>query len=717
MKCQACGFANPDGFRFCGSCGIALLHETSAEMDAHAERRNITVVFCDLVGSTQLSEQLDDEAFRTVVRAYQSVATAAVEKFGGHVAQHLGDGLMAYFGYPVAHEEDPRRATLAALEICASLPAANEQIRRDHGVELAVRIGIHTGPAIAGDVGGGRFREQLALGRTPNVAARVQAAADPGTVLVSEDTWRLIHGFFDATDLGPTTLKGLATPMALYRIIAPTGARTAFDAARARGLAPLVGRAQEVQHLLDAFRAAAAGTGTTIGLRGEPGIGKSRLADAFRSAAEHAGAVSWLSGQCSPYDQSTAYGPLAAVVADALGIADRDTGEARGTKVRDGLAALQVERPDAVPLLCELLGAPAPDGLALAPMTPVLRKERTLGAMAELVARTASRGPTVVCVEDLHWADPSTLEFLALLAARTSALPMVLLLTARPEFEAPWLPATTVLSLERLPAEASRALAASVAQRQLPDRLSALIHARTDGIPLFVEELTKVIVESGVLDGERAADTAEWEAVIPGSLRDSIAARLDSLGPARRIAQLASVIGRDFGRDLLGIVADDDAHVEAALERLLDAGLAYREGNVEPARYSFKHALVRDAAYESLLRSTRLELHGRVATAIRERFPELRESRPDLVAYHLTEAGARADAIPLWLQAGKGAMDRSANLEAAAFLSRGIAALEDVPESPTRVMQELELQMTLASASMLAGGNHRWSRPMRGRMR
>jgi class 3 adenylate cyclase/tetratricopeptide (TPR) repeat protein len=670
-----------------------------------AEHRNITVLFCDLVGSTELSEQLDDEAFRDVVRTYQRLATAAIERFGGHVAQHLGDGLMAYLGFPVAHEEDPRRAVLAGLEIAAAIPAANDAIRRDYGVELGVRVGVHTGPTIAGDIGAGEFREQLALGRTPNIAARVQAQAQPGAVLVSDDTWRLVRGFFEARALGPTILKGVSRPMELFEIVAQSQSRTAFDAARERGLSPLVGRADELQRLDQVLVAAAEGRGGIIGIRGEAGIGKSRLSEAFRTRVASSASAEWLSAQCSPYDEASAYAPLAGMLARLFSVEPGDSAAARAAAVRDGVAGMGISAPDAVPLVCELLGTAAPDSHPLPPMTPLMRKERTLSVVADIVAQAAATRPVVMCVEDLHWADASTLEFLALLAARVPALPVLLCGTFRPEFEATWIPAEATIALDRLAPDESRALATSAASRPLPEALAGLIHSRTDGIPLFVEEIAKAIVESGVLDDGRAHDAAAWEAAIPGSLRDSLAARLDRLGPARRIAQVAAVIGRDFAREMLAAVVDDPAdEIDAALSRLVDSGLAYREGGGESPRFTFKHALVRDAAYESLLRPARLALHSRVAAAIRDRFPELRGTRPDLVARHMSEAGERAAAIPLWLEAGKRSIDRSANVEAVGFLARGIAALEDVPEGPARLMQELELQMTFASAAMLAGG-------------
>lgn len=708
MICAACGFKNPGEFRFCGGCGTALgPADGAARLESHAdsaaERRSITVLFCDLVGSTDLAERLDDESYRDVVRTYQGVATAAVERFGGKVAQHLGDGLMAYFGFPVANEEDPRRAVLAGLAICEAVPAANASARQPRDVELAVRIGIHTGQVIAGNIGAGEFREQLALGRTPNVAARVEGLAEPGAVLVSDDTWHLVRGFFDGHSLGPATLKGVARPVVLHRIVGTTSARTAFEAKRSGGLASMIGRSAELDRLNLAVASAIAGTGAAIGIRGEAGIGKSRLADAFRNAVASSGRARWLAGQCSPYDQGSAYAPLAPIVVGALGLGS--AASASAAQVGESLSSLGIDGGEAVALLSAFLGIAPPTTDPLPPMTPLIRKERTLTLVADVVARRARQKPGVVFLEDLHWADPSTLEFLGLLAARAGALPLVLCVTFRPEFEAPWLPADAVVGLDRLTFEESRALATATARRQLPDQVYTLIHARTDGVPLFVEELTKVVVESGVLDDDRATDTAAWGAAIPGSLRDSLAARLDRLGPARRVAQLAAVIGRDFGRELLDAVSDAPSAVtDDALDRLVQAGLAFREGVPSQLRYTFKHALIRDAAYDSLLRPDRLQLHARVAAAIRDRFPHLRESRPDLVAHHMTEAGERAGAIPLWLEAGKRAMERSANVEAVGFLSRGIAAVDDVPEGPPRALQELELQMTLASAAMLAGG-------------
>jgi class 3 adenylate cyclase/tetratricopeptide (TPR) repeat protein len=691
--CASCGFRNSPEARFCGGCGQPLQDRTSRE------RRHLTVMFCDLVGSSALAERLDPEELADLVLAYQRAATGAIEAFDGHVAQHLGDGLLVYFGYPAAHEDDARRAVHAGLRILEALAALNAGL--DPARRLSVRIGIHTGAVVTGDVGSGTTQERLAIGSTPNVAARLQSIAGPDTVVVSGETHALLqHAFVcEPLDVGP--LKGLSQAVTVYRVV-----RRADAPAVPAGSAEMIGRGDELERLTQAHAAAAAGELAAVLVTAEAGLGKSRLVEAFADRIGRLPGDLWVA-QCSPYEQSSALSPIAGVFQRLFYLADAHTPALKLERLAAGVEQIGLRSADTVPLLASLLGVPLQAPFTPLDISPQKRRELTVDAMIAIVMRTAETRPLTWVIEDLHWADPSTLQFISVLLSRAASSRLLLLLTARPSFVHSWsgMPSIQLVPLDRMAAAAivhrvagGRTLSAAVVD-QIVDK--------TDGVPLFIEELTKTVLESSVLT-ELGADGPAGRVAsvsIPTSLQASLTARLDRLGSAKEVAQLGSVIGREFTFQMLQAVAPwGDDVLTGGLRRLTDAELVYEHGTFPLARYSFRHALIRDAAYEMLLKSLRREYHGRIGKAMLDRFPELVETRPELAAHHFTEAGAFDAALPHWIKAGQKAAGESANAEAIAHLQRALTLINAMPPSPERDGAELGVQLMLAPSLELAKG-------------
>ena len=665
-----------------------------------AERRRLTVMFCDLVGSTALSGRLDPEDLRQVVRRYQAACADVIRRFEGYIAQYLGDGLLVYFGYPAAHEDDAQRAVAAGLGIVAAVGPLG----------LGVRIGIHTGPVVIGEVGDEARSERLALGETPNLAARLESAAEPDTVMISEATYRLVRDGFACQDLGSRTFKGVEKPVLVYRVLEGAPVRSRAGPAPARPLTALVGRDQEVALLLDRWARARDGAGQVVLVSGEPGIGKSRLVQALRTNLAEV-PHTWLESRCSPYHQNSAFYPLIEPIQRGFGLAREDTDEQRLAKLEESLAPFAAAWPDAVPLYAALLSIPSSPRYPPLAMTPQLQREKTLETVLGVVLAMASREPVVLIVEDVHWADPSMLELLAVLVEQTPTSRLLLVLTFRPEFRPPWpgrahMPHVT---LDRLNAAQTELLVTDVAGgRRLPPEVARELVARTDGVPLFAEELTKTLLESGIV-----RDTAGgWELdrpleslAIPSSLHDSLAARLDRLGDSRSVAQLGATLGREFRYDLLAAVSDvDEAALQSGLARLVDAELLYRRGLGHRATYVFKHALIQEAAYTALLRSARQERHEHIARVLERDFPDVRDTQPETLAHHYTEAGHAAAAIVWWQRAALAAMQRWANQEAIAHLGKALDLLSELPEERERKRQELALRTILATALTVMRG-------------
>ena len=651
------------------------------------ERRQLTVMFCDLVGSTALSEQFDPEELRDLIRAYQHACSEVIARFNGPIAKYLGDGLLAYSGYPQAHEDDAQRAVRAGLGIVAAMGTLNAEHGRSAktAVSLKVRLGVHTGLVVVGEMGGGEFRERDAIiGDTPNTASRLQELAEPDSVVISAATYQLVHGLFDCEALGSRPLKGLSTPVQVYRVLRETEAQSRFDVAMLSGLTPLIGREHESGILAERWERARYGEGQVMLLNGEPGIGKSRLVHAFkeRVAAEPA---KWFECHCSPYHQNSALHPVIDLLQTMMGFHNLDEPAAKLAKLERELKDRALPLSRCMPLLASMLSLPLPEGYPRLTLTLEAQREENYLAVQSWLLSIAEQQAVALVFEDLHWADPSTLELLGRLVEQVPTARLLTIVTYRPEFTPQWPNRShfATITLSRLPRAQSEAMVQNVTGgKALPPAVFDEIVARTDGVPLFVEELTKMVLESGLVrerDGHYELSGPLPPLAIPSTLQDSLTARLDRLGSAREVAQLAATLGRDFSYDLLRAISiNSDADLLKALATLVEAEVLYRRGVMTQARYFFKHALIRDSAYESLLKSKRQQLHSRIARVLEEQFPETVEKQPELVARHYTEAALAAQAIPYWQKAGEQALQRSAFLESTAHFSR---ALELLPES------------------------------------
>lgn len=714
-RCPSCDAPVEPTARFCSSCGTRLEagavslpaaapppRRSGTHERMRAERRQLTVMFCDIADSTKLSEQLDPEDLMAVVRRYQATCAKVIERFGGNIAQYLGDGLLVYFGWPTAYEDAPARAARAGLEVLASLDALNEELQREHGVALKLRLGIHTGLVVVGEVGGGARREQLAVGDTANIAARLESLAVPNTGVVSDATRRLIAGLFECESLGLHELKGIATPMEVHRLLR-LSARHRLEAAGDRSLAPFVGRQAELAALRERWQAAAGGRGAAVLLRAEPGVGKSRTIRAFKAVVRE-GAHVLREAYCLPFFVSSVLHPLVELLRVEMGLGrDDDPATALG-RLRAWLERQPAPPADAEPLLATLLDLPPRAGYEALALSPQARKLRTTEVLVELLLPPKGGSPALIVLEDVHWVDPSTLDLVKQLVARLADRPALVLMTARPVFESPWVGDDGVHELHLRPFddEDTRALVLAMTEgRRLPPQMLAQLVERTDGIPLFVEELTRMLIDAGQLEESKTT-------TIPATLHDSLMARLDRLDPlARRVAQLGATIGRTFHFSLLQrIFTGPQSELQRGIAELLDAQLVHRLGGASSERFVFKHALIQDAAYESLLKRTRQEYHGLIAQALEQGFGTLAEVEPELLAHHLEAAGGARleDAVRAWLRAAERAQASSSNQEAVSHLRRGLELLPGLPESPTRVELELRLQTKLGtSLSALKG--------------
>jgi class 3 adenylate cyclase/tetratricopeptide (TPR) repeat protein len=663
------------------------------------ERRQLTVMFCDLVGSTALSEKLDPEELRSLLHAYRTLCGDVIARYDGFVARYVGDGILTYFGWPTAHEEDAERAVRAALEIVHT-------VKRASSTEvLSVRIGIATGPVVVGEAAGVGDQSKLAVGSTPNLAARLQGLATAGQIVIAASTRRLVGNAFELTDLGEHDLKGIAEPVHAWRVehALVTGSR--FDANRGgTALTPLVGREEELDLLLRRWSQTKDGEGQVVLLSGEPGIGKSRILSALRERLEAQGARA-LRFQCSPYYLNSAYWPIIDNLERALKFGRDETADAKLDKL-EALVATHYGRPLAdVRFVAVILSIPWEARYGTLAMTPQRQKDETLRTLVDIIEAAAREQPSVMLFEDAQWADPTTLEVLDLLIDRVKTVPLLIVLTHRPEFQSRWSEQGHVgaLNLSKLTRAQSAAIVAALAGgKALPAALLEQILTRTDGVPLFVEELTRSILESG--DLKAAGDHYDYggsarAVTIPTTLRDSLMARLDRFMPVKEIAQIGAAIGRTFDYELIAAVAPiPQAQLDDALLQLSESGLAFRRGTPPDAIYTFKHALVQDAAYDSLLKSRRQELHAKIARVIEQRFPHIKTTEPEVLAHHLTEAGLSEGAIPQWQAAGDLAVKRMAAPEAISHLNRGLELVSTLPQSSQRDASELGLRFLLGIA-------------------
>jgi class 3 adenylate cyclase/predicted ATPase len=685
-------------------------------------------MFCDLVESTPLTELLDPEELHLVISAYQHTCFQVVNRFEGYTAQYLGDGLLIYFGYPQAHEDDAARAVRAGLAIVAELQQLNQRLQDEVVVlrqrPLQIRIGIHTGLVVVSEMGKGERRELMALGEAPNVANRLQTIAAPNSIVISAATQRLTEGFFSYQPLGLHTLRGVSTPLPVYQVVGEEDIRNRFEIAVSRGLTPLIGRERSLELLLRAWGKAKAGAGQVVLLKGESGIGKSRLVQSLKEQTANEVHVRF-EYYCSPYHQHSALYPIIDAFQRRLHFTREDAPEEKFTKLEQTLTNLAdmqgvplTSIAEAIPFLAELLSLPLPARYILPQRTPQRQKQKTLEALLSWVFAVAHTQPVLVIVEDLHWADPSTLELLDLFLTRQQTAQMLTVLTYRPKFTLPMrqLPNFSQILLDRLSHEDVELMVEEIAKKPLPANVMTQIVEKSDGMPLYVEELTRAVLESDWLresEDRYELTTQLPAAAIPASLQASLLARLDRLGVAKDVAQLGAVLGREFSYELLNAVAPPHTidQIPHALAQLVGADILRQEGSGPRAHYVFKHALLQDTAYHTLLKSKRQRLHQRVAQVLGEQFSEIQETQPELVARHYTDAGLVAEALPYWLQAGRRALARSANLEAIAHLTQGISLTALLPDDALRVRQELACLTMLGPALIATRG---WAAPEAG---
>lgn len=653
-----------------------------------AERRQVTVMFADMVGSTALSAKLDPELLSGLIRRYQDAVAGAIGRYGGFVAKFMGDGVLAYFGFPRAFEDAAERAVRAAIGILSEVGA----IEMPDGTHVQTRIGIATGLVVVGEIiGTGMAQERTIVGETPNLAARLQALAGTDCILVSESTQKLLGGLFELTHTGEHELKGFARPVPAWRVCGEASVESRFAAIRTGGL-PLIGRAHEMGLMRERWHLAQHSEGQIVTVIGEAGIGKSRAIEALQE--ELAGeAHARINLQCSPYHSDSALYPVIQYLNRAAGFAPADTPDARTEKLRALLAARSIADPIALPLLAELLSVPLTEAAPAA--SPAQRKAAMLAVIVEIMVRVRDGNSVLIVLEDAHWIDATTLEMMTRLADSITRARLLVVVSARPDFTPPWLsrPHATLVTLGRLGRPECMQVVASVAAAHglAADTIAAII-AKTDGVPLFVEELTRSVMESAGEDS------------VPATLKDSLMARLDRLGGAREVAQIAAVIGRQFTFALLEAVAGkDNDELEDMLAKLVAAGIVFPEVRGFERSFNFKHALVRDAAYESLLLMRSREWHGRVGLALEQRFGDIAAKEPELLAYHFGKAGQLSLACDYRMRAGDQAVSRSAYAEAIAHFSAGLKLAETMsPQDGLR--RQLEFWLKLGSASVVAHG-------------
>jgi class 3 adenylate cyclase/predicted ATPase len=727
--CTKCGAVNEPNEKFCGECGAALAEATVPKPpevtpiagSGDGERRHLTVLFCDLVGSTEIASRLDPEEWRETVSGYHRAAAEVINRYGGHVAKYLGDGIMAFFGYPEAHENDAERAVRAGITILDGIskfnqpaspsdmsttqtryPSAGSGLRLTDSAgapptmrsKLAIRIGIDSGWVV---IGAGAGKDTDVFGEAPNISAHVQGSAPPGTVLITAATQRLVSGLFVVEDRGEQALKGSDRPTHVYRVLQPSGIRGRLNAVAAtRGLTKFVGREDELRGLVDRWGRVLDGQGQVGLIIGEAGIGKSRLVQRFHEQIAGTPHI-WIESGASAFFQNTPFFSVIEMLRQLIG---DSPGQGPLAQLERRLAAAGLQLADVIPLLAPLLGLPASPKYPQLTLSPEQQRSRLLGILVKWLLASARAQPLVSVIEDLHWADPSTLELIELLVQQNATDPVLLLYTARPEFHAPWPTRDhhTQITLSRLNARSVREMIAQVAARKaLADETVESVVERTSGVPLFVEELTLAVLE---------ANNARLSGVeIPATLHDSLLARLDRLGQAKEVAQIGAVIGGEFSYRLLHAVHQvPEAKLQGELRVLVDAELVYPRGIPPEATYQFKHALVRDAAYEALLKTRRKELHRLVASAIEQKFYALKDAHPEVLARHWSEAGETEPAIAAWQKAGEQAVERCAYREAERHYGDALAALRSLPESPERDKTELALLLGIGPVLLALKG-------------
>jgi class 3 adenylate cyclase/predicted ATPase/DNA polymerase III delta prime subunit len=685
-------------------CAIEKLDTAEPERSSsivprgEAEHRQLTVMFCDMVGSTELSQQLDPEDLQEVNRAFQDACKTPIERYEGYVARYMGDGVLAYFGFPQAHEDDAERAIHAGLDVINSIPTLSTLTLEKQDIELAVRVGIATGPVVVGDlIGEGASQESAAVGETPNIAARLQSWGQPNSLTIAPSTRELAGSGFKYEDLGAQKLKGISELLRIWNVIGHRDVESRFEARQASNLSPYVGRDVELEMLVNRWTLAKGGEGQLVLLAGEPGVGKSRAVLELHRRIENESHTQ-LQYQCSPHYTNSAFYPVITQLERAAGISHEDTPQSKLDKLEVVIAQGTWDVKAVIPFFSDLLTIPNDGRYAKLDFTPKHRREKTLEALVHQIIDLSNNLPVFVVFEDVHWIDPTTHELLDRLVETLRESRVYLIITFRPEYKPPWVGQAhaTLLTLSRLSNRQSAEMIRKISGSEgLPEEDIAVIVEKTDGVPLFMEELTKNVIEEGT-SGARA---------VPSSLHASLLARMDRLGEVKGLAQLGAVIGREFSYELISLVTvHDTSMLHSQLEQLVASGLVLSRGVVPDSLYTFKHALIQDTAYESLLRSKRQKHHNDIAEALESRFPEMVSTQPELLAHHYTEAGNNAEGANYWLQAGRLAAERSADPEAVGHLSKGLSALSELPEALDRNHQELTFQLALCSPLMNTEG-------------
>ena len=676
------------------------------------ERRQISIMFSDIIGSTALSENMDPEDLLTILRDYQAACSKVIGLYEGHLAKYLGDGILAYFGYPAAHEDDARRAIQTGLGIIEAMGALRERCLRETGVQVDVRVGIHTGlVVVSGTHSKGDLESHAIVGNALNVAARIQAAAEPNTLIVSADTFKLTQGFFEVVDYGTHELKGITHAVKLYRILHESTARSRLDAASGQ-LTPFAGRDEELKLIMGRWHRAEEGSGQVVVVWGEAGVGKSRLLLALKERASHDPEF-WLTElRCSPFHQNSSFYPIIDFLEHvALKFESDDSPPERLLKIEGFAVQYGLETARAVPLLAALLSVRAIAQYRALSLTPQRQRHETIDVLVSAILARASRQPMLFAVEDLHWIDPSSLEMLGRLIARAGKHKILIFLTSRPQFTLPWTLADhwTQIELVGLSKKNAAEIIRRVAgNRDLPPEAVHHIVTKTDCVPLFLEELTKTILESGMVverNGRYELAGPLETLGIPTTLQNSLTSRLDRMRKAKAVAQLGATLGREFTYEMLrAIPGDHKRNLRAHLNRLVKARILFQRGVSPHESYLFKHALIRDSAYSSLLKTHRRNYHRQIAETIEEKFTEVAESQPEILAQHFAEALQARRALHYWLTAGLSALQRSANAEAISHLRRGLALTEQLPDGESKARSELQLQSAIGPALIALKG-------------
>lgn len=709
--CPKCQQENSPLANFCNNCGASL---NLAENESHftynkkksvrsAERRQLTILFCDLVGSTPLSEKLDPEEFREVITSYHQVAERVIKKNGGYIAQYLGDGLLVYFGYPEGMEDAARVGVQTGLGILESIANANQRWEEAGKTKIKIRIGIHTGLVVVDD--------HLALGETVNIAARLEGLAPHNGMVITLQTNKLIQGWFEVKSLGKRMLKGISEPMEILQVLRESGVKTRLEVAKSQGLSPLVGRQHELSLLAEHWEKAKKGSGNLLLLNGEAGIGKSRLVDVIERQIVQ-DPDSWFAAvRCSAYQSNSAFYPIIQLIERSiLQFEDGDVPEEKLSKLEHFLMQTSLDFNSLMPLFAEFLSILSEKFPPLI-ISPFAKRQKIMDSITQVLLHKTNKQPVLLIIEDLHWADASTLEWLKLLIEQLTAHPIFALCTTRPNFAPEWQehPNVSQTTLQHLSTENMVDICHHQTKGKiLPKEVLKQIAAKTEGVPLFIEELTKMIIESELLV-ERAdgyeVDGSISSMAIPSTLQDSLLARLDRLSNVKEIVQIGSVLGREFSLEMLNaVIPNKEVSMEKSLPQLLKAEIFNLREQGKNSIYQFKHALIQDAAYESLLKSRRQQLHSQVAVVLENQFVEITETQPELLAHHYTEGGKPALAIPIWLKAGQQASQKNATTEAISHLEKGIALLPYIKSEMDRNNLELDFRLTLGGTFVVSHG-------------